>query len=444
MNRMHRIAFAAALAFGLLAAVALGYWWGRVRGETPVAADDAAGDGRKVLYWYDPMMPDQRFDKPGKSPFMDMQLVPRYADQKRNGPTGVRIDPGVQQNLGIRSARVELGNLDTRIRVPATLAWDLGRESLVSAPVDALLSRLHVKAPYTPVRRGQALATVLAPEWGAAIAESRALERAGSADARALQPAARQRLRMLGLSGTTAGGDGSVLLRAPHDGVVSEIMVREGQAAMAGMPLLRINGTETLWLEAAIPQAATAGIGPGTPVEATVSALPGHRFSGEVDMLLPQVDATSRTQRARVVLRNDEGLLAPGMFAELELRPETGSRRPLVPTDALIATGDDVRVIVMADNGSFLPVRVRIGRSGGGRTEILEGLSGGERIVTSGQFLIDSEASLSGALERLRPTADDSALPAAAGMDRMETEAGEIGGDESHDGHDGQAPERRP
>lgn len=441
MNRRHRIALGAAIAIGLLAAVALGYWWGRDQGEAPVAAGEAADGGREVLYWYDPMVPDQRFDKPGKSPFMDMQLVPRYADETTDGATGVRIDPGVQQNLGIRSARVELGNLDTRIRVPATLAWDLRRESLLSAPVDVLVSRLHVKAPYTQVRRGQPLATVLAPEWGAAVAETRALERAESADARALQSAARQRLRMLGLSGTTAGGDGSVLLRAPQDGVVSEVMVREGQAARAGMPLLRINGTETLWLEAAIPQAATAGIGPGTPVEATVSAVPGRRFAGEVDMLLPQVDADSRTQHARVVLRNDEGLLAPGMFAELALRPDTGPRRPLVPTDALIATGDDVRVIVMADDGSFQPVRVRTGRSGGGRTEILEGLAGGERVVTSGQFLIDSEASLSGALERLHPAGDDPALPAATGQDRMEMEDGEPGGDESHDGH---APERRP
>jgi membrane fusion protein, copper/silver efflux system len=440
MNRMHRIAPVAAMALGLLAAAALGYWWGGHRDEAPVAADAAADGGREVLYWYDPMVPDQRFDKPGKSPFMDMQLVPRYADEAGESATGVRIDPGVRQNLGIRSARVELGSLDTRIRVPATLTWDLRRESLISVPVDALVSRLHVKAPYTQVRRGQALATVLAPEWGAAIAEARALDSAGSAEARALRSAARQRLRMLGLAGTTATGDGSVVLRAPHDGVVAEIMVREGQAARAGMPLLRINGTETLWLEAAIPQAGTTGIGPGTPVEATVSAIPGRRFTGEVDVLLPQVDADSRTQRARVVLRNDEGLLAPGMFAELQLRPEPGPRRPLVPTDALIATGDDLRVIVLADDGGFLPVPVRTGRSGGGRTEILEGLAGGERVVTSGQFLIDSEASLSGALERLRPAADGPALPDSTGMDRMEMQE-DGGGDGSHDGH---APEHRP
>jgi Cu(I)/Ag(I) efflux system membrane fusion protein len=172
---------------------------------------------------------------------------------------------------------------------------------------------------------------------------------------------------------------------------------------MPGTPLFRIDDTATLWLEAAVPQAGAVGLTSGTPVNATVTGLPGRVFEGHVETLLPEVDATTRTQRARIVLRNEDGLLAPGMFAEVTLRPETGKAVPLVPTEALIATGADTRVIVVADDGSFRPVRVTTGRSAGGRTEILGGLAGGERIVTSGQFLIDSEASLSGALEGLSP-----------------------------------------
>lgn len=182
-------------------------------------------------------------------------------------------------------------------------------------------------------------------------------------------------------------------------------MVREGQTVMAGTPLFRVNGTATLWLEAAIPQAGAAGIKSGTPVEATIDAVPGQTFTGEVEALLPQIDAASRTQRARIVLRNPEGRLAPGMFAQLRLRPGTDHPVLLVPNEALIATGTDSRVIVVGSDGTFQPVRVRTGRSGGGRTEILAGLKGDERVVTSGQFLIDSEASLSGALERLQPPA---------------------------------------
>ena len=125
-----------------------------------------------------------------------------------------------------------------------------------------------------------------------------------------------------------------------------------------------------------------------------MSALPGRTFNGEVETLLPQIDPSSRTQRARIVLRNEDGLLVPGMFAELTLRSEAGASVPLVPTEAVVATGSDSRVIVLGADGSFQPVRVQIGRSDGGRTEILSGLKGGERVVTSGQYLIDSEASL--------------------------------------------------
>ena len=404
MNRVTTRMTTIAVAIGLLAiGVGGGYWWGHSRqasSDAPTARNtqDNGVASQQVLYWYDPMVPDQHFEKPGKSPFMDMQLVPKYAGDVAAG--GVRIDPGLQQNVGIRTAVVEIGSLATQLRVPATLAWDLRRESVVSTPVNAIVSRVFIKAPFDPVRRGQALATVLAPEWSSAIAEAQALGHAQSGAARSLQGAAQQRLRVLGVP-TGASRDGGVVLPSPQSGVVSEVLVREGQAVMPGTPLFRVNGTDTLWLEAAIPQAGSAAIGPGTKVQATVNAVPGKTFDGEVEALLPQIDPTNRTQRARIVLRNEGGQLVPGMFAELTLQAEEGTAVPLVPTEALIATGTDSRVILVGTDGSFQPVRVRVGRSSGGHTEILAGLKGGERVVTSGQFLIDSEASLSGALQRL-------------------------------------------
>lgn len=406
MSRTMKKVVAIMAALALIAiGVGGGYGWAQRHVETQMDMPrPTASQERKALYWYDPMVPDQHFDKPGKSPFMDMQLVPKYADEA--GATGVRIHPGVQQNVGIRTALVEVGHLTTRIQAPATLTWDLRQESVVSARVDGIVSRLHVKAPFEPVRRGQALVTVLAPAWGSALAEAQALRQASSASAKGLQSAANQRLRMLGLSGTHVGHDGSVALLSPSDGVVSEVLVREGQAVMAGTPLFRVNGTSTLWLEAAIPQGGLGGIGPGTKAEATVSAVPGRTFEGQVETLLPQIDPVSRTQRARIVLRNAEGLLVPGMFAELAFQSEAGNDVPLVPTEAIVATGSDTRVIVVRSEGGFDPVRVRMGRSSGGRTEILEGLKGGERVVVSGQFLIDSEASLSGALDRMGAKSD--------------------------------------
>ena len=416
MNRIMIRAGLIASTLGLLTiGIGGGYWWGQRHADAHAEVSQPAVPApqeRQVLYWYDPMVPDQHFDQPGKSPFMDMQLVPRYADQAATA--SVRIDPGVQQNVGIRTAVVEVGQLTDPVRATATLTWDLRRESVVSARVDAIITQLHVKAPFESVRRGQPLATVLAPAWSSAIAEAQTLEEADSAAAKSLHTAAMQRLRLLGLSDTRLGRDGSVVLLAPSDGVVREVLVREGQAVAADMPLFRVNGTATVWLEAAIPQASVGGIGPGTKVEATVSAMPGRRFAGEVEALLPQIEPTSRTQWARIVLNNPDGRLVPGMFAELTLQSAGAEQVPLIPADALIATGDDSRVIVMRSDGGFEPVRVRTGRSGGGRIEILEGLQGGEHIVTSGQFLIDSEASLSGALQRLgAPTPAASAPPDA-------------------------------
>ena len=391
----------AAITVALFAAVASGYWWGRSHPEPPPSTVATGSQGeRAVLYWYDPMVPDEHFDKPGKSPFMDMMLVPKYADGDTG--SGISIDPDLRRSLGVRTVLAEPGLLEAGVRVPGTIAWNLREEHVVSARVDAVVAHLYVRAPFERVRAGQPLATLIAPEWSTAIAEARAVGQGTSGAARDLHAAATARLRALGLpAGTRVLGDGRVMLTAPATGVVSEIGARQGEAARAGTLLFRLNGDDRVWLEAAIPQAGLAGIGAGTPVVAMVDAFPGETFGGEVEALLPKVDRDSRTQEARIVLDNPAGLLAPGMFAQVTLQPIAAKAYPLVPTNALIGSGDEARVIVQAGDGSFNPVPVQVGRSSGGMTQILSGLEGDERVVASGQFLIDSEASLSGALQRL-------------------------------------------
>ena len=199
--------------------------------------------------------------------------------------------------------------------------------------------------------------------------------------------------------------EGRIVLTAPVSGVVTEIVARSGATAAAGTLLFRVNGTETVWLEADVPQAEVGDITRGTPVQARVSSLPGKVFEGRVEALLPQIQAESRTQRARIVLDNPDGWLVPGMFAEVSLHPVDGAEYPLVPSEAVIGGGTQARVIILTPEGRFQPVPVRLGRSAGGMTEILAGLQGGEQVVASGQFLIDSEASLSGALDRLETDA---------------------------------------
>ena len=395
---------ALALSFGL------GFW---IRGgdDRPAGAT-AAADEREVLYWYDPMYPDKRFDEPGPSPFMDMELVPKYAEGDRSTGT-VRIDPTTVQNLGVRTVEVGSGTLPGDAVVPGTITWNIRQSFQVSARTGGVIERLHVRAPFESVHEGQALAELIAPEWSSAIAEYRALSEAGSEAARALRSAARSRLAALGMDEaqirqlSKGSAASTVILRSPADGVVSEIDVREGQQVSRGMPLMTVNGLDTVWVEAAVPQAMAGRVRVGTPVQARVSASPGEPFAGEVEALLPTVDPVTRTQTARIVLENPGHRLAPGMFAEIHFAGEAGEQRVLVPDEALIATGEQARVIVAEGEGRFRPLRVRTGRSAGGMTEILAGLEGGERVVVSGQFLIDSEASLSGALERLRPPEDD-------------------------------------
>ncbi len=386
----------ATLAWAALAGAA-GWWVGSRSSHAPVAA--AAGE-RKVLYWYDPMVPAQHFDKPGKSPYMDMELVPRYADD--GVVAGAEVAPGTQRSLGIRTVAVERGPLGGELAVPGTVEWDQRLERIVSARTDLIVDRLYVRAPYTRVRQGEPLASVIAPAWSSALAEARAIAQSTDAAARELGPAAQARLRALGVprGAQQSGEDGRIRLVAPLDGVVSEIGVREGEAAATGRTLFRVNGTRTVWLLASVAQADAAGVSAGTAIAAEVSGMP-ERVVGRVESVLPALDASSRTQPARIVLDNPHGRLAAGQLARVFLREGAGGASLIVPSDAVIGSGERARVIVRHGDAHFAPVAVRTGRSRGGRTEILAGLEGGEQVVVSGQFLLDSEASLAGGLERL-------------------------------------------
>ncbi|HEY8681676.1 MAG TPA: efflux RND transporter periplasmic adaptor subunit [Rhodanobacter sp.] len=404
MKRALMMLTAASLAFVLLL---VGYLSGRehsTASPTNTAASSPEDGGKKVLYWYDTMAPQQHFDKPGLSP-MGMQMVPQYADAGATRDV-VRIDPATVQNLGVRTAEVTRRALASAIQVPGTVTWDLRRATTISARVDAIITKLDVRAPYVTVAAGAPLAELLAPQWNSALAEYGALQRAQSVDAKELRAASRERLQVLGLTpadiqSSSHRSGAAITLHAPQSGIVTTLDVREGQRVSAGQTLMTLNDLSTVWIEAALPQAAAGTVRSGTPVTVAVDALPGRQFHGTVESLLPDIDPTTRTQRARIVLDNPDGALSPGMFATVQLNPAQGKAVPVVSDDALIATGSQTRVIIAEDGGHFRTVAVRVGRSAGGYTEIRDGLTGGEKVVVSGQFLIDSEASLSGALERL-------------------------------------------
>ena len=430
MKRQPWIAAVAVIVLLALGALG-GSWWAHRSMTASAPADASPAPGKKVLYWHDPMSPQQKFDKPGKSPFMDMQLVPVYAGSDEPA-SGVKVSPQLVQNLGIRTVVVERGRLAKDIEAVGTVAFDERAVSVVQARTAGYVEQLMVRAPLDPVRRGQPLARVFVPEWAGAQQEYLALKASAVPGAGDLARAARNRLLLLGMSEEQVAAvdrDATpvtrITLASPADGVIGELGVREGMSVTPGMSLFRINGLATVWVNVEVPEAQAASIRPGTPISATVPAYPGQRFAGTVSAVLPEVNATTRTLRARVELANAGQRLKPGMFATVSISPRDSGDAILVPSEAVIVTGERKVVVVDRGEGRFEPVDVQIGREEGGKTEIVKGIAAGTRVVASGQFLLDSEASLRGLERRMTPdTPAGAATPAHRAEGRLEKVSG--------------------
>ncbi len=420
-----------------------GYWFAkRPMTDMSMAGDanpaGAASADKKPLYYYDPMYPQQKFDKPGKSPFMDMMLVPVYGDD--GGDTGsVRISSRIVQNLGIRTAEVTKGPLNKKMEAVGTVAFDERAVAVVQARTAGFIEKLYVRAPLDPVTKGQPLAQILAPDWVAAQEEYLALRNSPQADA-ALKAAARQRLVVMGMAEDTIAqveADGKtrarVTLVAPLSGVIGELGTREGATVMPGTLLFRINGLATVWVNAEVPELQASEVAPGSAITATVAGYPGETLNGKVATLLPDVNAMTRTLKARIELTNPKGRLKPGMFATINFAPGIPREVLMVPTEAVIATGQRTVVIAadMAQGGkqTFAPIDVEVGAEANGMTEIRKGLERGMRVVASGQFLIDSEASLKSTGTRM---SDAPAMETHQGQGRVE-KIGPTGVTISHD-----------
>ena len=381
-------------------------------GATPAGA--SASDEKKVLYWHDPMVPGTKFDKPGKSPFMDMQLVPVYAETGKGGAdaSAVTINPRTQQNLGVRTAEVVNGTLASGVEAVGSVAWNERDVAVVAARANGYVERLFVRAPLDPVTQGQPLAALYVPDWVAAQEEFLATRRIAASsresDLQSLVDGARQRMRLAGMTdaqiaSVAARGlvEPRITVVAPIAGVLAELGVREGTAVTAGMPIARINGLSTVWINAELPEALAARVRVGDVVEAKTSG--GEVVEGKVGALLPEVNAQTRTLKVRVEVNNARRALLPGMFATLKFRPVERADMLLIPSEAIIETGTRTIVMLAEDGGRFMPVEVTPGIEANGKTEIRKGLKAGQRVVLSGQFLLDSEASLKGIEARQAP-----------------------------------------
>lgn len=389
---------------------AAGAWLLLGSGEQEKQAE--AGE-REPLYWVAPMDPSYRRDGPGKSP-MGMDLVPVYAEDEGESEEAagtVRISPAVVNNLGVRTAPVVAGRLPSTIRTVGQVQYDQNRLVHVHTRVEGWIEALHVKADGDPVERGQPLYSLYSPTLVNAQEELLlALKRdnpqlieAAEARLRALQlPAAEiDRLRRERRVGQT------VTIAAPQSGVVDNLAVREGMFVNPGMSLMTLGELGQVWVVGEVFERQASRVRPGDRVHMTLDYLPGRSWTGQVDYVYPSLNETTRTVRLRVSLDNPDRVLKPGMYAQLRIEASPGSESLLIPREALIRTGSQSRVVLALGEGRFRSVVVQPGRVGEQQVEILDGLEAGQQVVTSAQFLIDSESSKSADLTRMESGTQD-------------------------------------
>jgi Cu(I)/Ag(I) efflux system membrane fusion protein len=415
----------------VLSAGGLGYYAG-VRTQPSQQADAEPGaqsaDARRVLYWYDPMYPQQRFEKPGKSPFMDMALVPRYAESttdRTDTNAAVRIDPQMAQQLGMREAEVRMAVLPNLVAATGTVALDPRGVVELQARATGFVEHATALAVGDIVSASQPLFALRVPAWRAAADEWLLLTRTGDD---ALATIATQRLQMLGMTERdiatlkrTRRAESTYTIASPIDGVVVALPTRPGMTVAEGQALVGLNSIRRVVLEVAVPEAQSSGLRVGDIARARMTADPSRMVTGGVDAILPTLDPGTRTVQLRVWLANAERTLRPGATARVEIESSRSTPAASVPTEAVIRVGRRTIVMLSEGAGRYRPVEIETGAESGGLTEVVRGLQPGQRVVASGQFLLDSESSLLGV--RPSPLAVPGTLPAAKSQARPEAPA---------------------
>lgn len=376
---------------------------------------------KKPLYWVAPMDANYKRDKPGKSP-MGMDLVPVYDDGGKGpdeGPGTIRISPDVVNNLGVRTAIVSYKSLHTEINTVGYVTYDEDKLVHIHPRVQGWIEKLYVKAIGDPVKKGQPLYEIYSPELVNAQEELLlALDRKNSR----LISAAENRLSALQLPKSsivklkkTKKVQQTITFYSPQNGVVENLKIREGFFVKPGSTLMSIGDLSEVWVEAEVFERQAGQVKTGTPVTMTLDYLPGKTWQGKVDYIYPTLDAKTRTVKVRLRFKNEEGEFKPNMFAQIAIHTTGDEQALLIPKEALIRTGNQDRVVLALGEGSFKSVAVSVGRYDSESVEILEGVHDGEKVVSSAQFLLDSESSKSSDFKRMNSDVDeaDASMPSS-------------------------------
>ncbi|MFO7604330.1 MAG: efflux RND transporter periplasmic adaptor subunit [Gammaproteobacteria bacterium] len=363
--------------------------------QEPVAAEP------RLLYYRHPHNPSVTSDKPMQDE-MGMDYVPVYDD---GGGATVKIAPEVVNNLGVRTAEVVRDRLWRRIDTVGYVSIDENHLSHVHLRADGWIETLHVKAEGERVKKGAVLFEIYSPELVNAQEE---YLQALASNNRGLIAASEDRLRALGvmeqqINELRQRRKVNRLVRhyAHDDGIVVSLGVREGMFVTPQTEVISMADLSTIWVLAEVFESQTAWVQQGQPVEIRVPYLPGQLWEGEVDYVYPILNPSTRTLKARLRFENPGEQLKPNMFAEVTIFGGAKTDVVVVPREAVIHTGKESRVILALGDGRYQPRRVRVGIESGDRVEVLEGLEAGEKVVVSGQFLIDSEASIKASLMRM-------------------------------------------
>jgi Cu(I)/Ag(I) efflux system membrane fusion protein len=389
----------------IVAAIAAAFLLGRSMVAPGERTASESGEGqREVLYWVAPMDPNFRRDAPGKSP-MGMDLVAVYADQAARSPGSVSIDPTVVNNLGVRTEKAEFGELSRRIETVGYAGFDEETLQHVHTRVDGWIEKLVTKSSGDAVQKGQLLFELYSPTLVNAQEEYLIALRSNN---NLLQRASKDRQVALGVDASEIARlkkqrtvSQRVSVYAEADGVIAHLGVREGIYVTPATEVMSVANLDNIWVLAEVFERQAGWVSAGQPAMVTLDYLPGQTWRGVVDYVYPELDAQTRTLKVRLKFENTAGTLRPNMFARVAIDAQGFGEVVHVPRQAVIRGGAINRVVVALGEGRFQVRPVTLGIESGSRIAIRSGISAGEDIVVSSQFLIDSESNIDTALSRM-------------------------------------------
>jgi RND family efflux transporter MFP subunit len=396
--------------------------------EVPAPAAPAAGapaappKERKIKYWVSPMDPGYVRDKPGKAP-CGMDMVPVYEDAGEEAPGTIKVSGATLQSMGVRTAKVEVRPLSRLTLAVGLVNFNERNLSTITTKVNGWLERLYVNATGDPVRKGQALVSIYSPdlvssqeEYLLAVRNLKAMRNSPVKEmtdgARRLADASRRRLAYFDISAAqidTLERTGQVkkhlTLASPANGIVTKRMVTQGMYVQAGMPLLEVADLSTVWVDADIYQYELPWIKVGQPVTMSLDYLPGESLPGKIDYIYPYLKEATRTAKVRLRFPNPGLKLKPEMFAQVKIESPVSHQAVVVPSEAVLDTGLKQHVFIALGQGRFEPREVKLGVYGDDNNyrAVISGLKGGEDVVVSAQFLLDSESRFREAVQLMMP-----------------------------------------